>query len=200
MIRMAQNQGDHFAVLSYGSSKYTEWPQAPAGDLASWNTPLSKDYEAAFQYFSQYKAEDYIKGMNPPIPCTDGTTHSYAVEGLVKKLRGNGIDSVVSFVITDDFYNAGTLFHGFFSEDALTQLPRDTLLRRNESYIYYFGIDNKGAQPRGDRCARELNTMIAEHYGKPIKPAPAHFFPLDPSDPGAARKMAQLMLELAESD
>jgi hypothetical protein len=31
-------------------------------------------------------------------------------------------------------------------------------------------------------------------------PKPAHFFPLDPSDPDAARKMAQLMIELAGSD
>jgi len=200
MIRMAQNQGDHFAVLSYGSSKYTEWPQAPAGDLGSWNTPLSKDYESAFQYFSQYRAENYVQGLPPPIPCTDGTDHSYAVEGIVKKLRGNGIDSVVSFVITDDFYNAGSLFNGFFSEDNITQIPRDTILRRNESYIYYFGIDNKGAEQRGRRCATDLNTMMEEHYGRPIKPAPAHFFPLDPSDPMAARKMAELMLELAASD
>jgi hypothetical protein len=42
--------------------------------------------------------------------------------------------------------------------------------------------------------------MIEEHYGCMPSPKPAHFFPLDPSDPKAAKKMAQLMLELAGSD
>ena len=200
MIKLAQNQGDHFAVLSYGSSKYTEWPQKPAGNLGSWASPLSKDYEAAIDYFSQYRAEDWVGGMPPPIPCTDGTTHSYAVEGLVEKLRGTGIDSAVSFVITDDFYNAGSLFHGFFSDDPVAETPRDTILRRNESTVYYFGIGNKGEEPRCRKTALELNDMIDQHYGKEIKPRPGHYFPLDPSDPEAARKMAQLMLELATSD
>ena len=200
LIRLAQNQGDHFAVLSYGSSKYTEWPQSPAGNLNSWKMSLSKDYDAAFDYFSQYRAENFVSGMPPPVPCTDGTDHSYAVEGLVEKLRGTGIDSMVSFVITDDFYNASSLFSGFFSEDPVSQIPRDTILRRNESTVYYFGIDNKGAEPRCRRCADELNQKIDEHYGREIKPKPAHFFPLDPSDPDAARKMAQLMIELGSKD
>tara|TARA_R110001592_G_scaffold281739_1_gene549297 strand:- start:305 stop:1342 length:1038 start_codon:yes stop_codon:yes gene_type:complete len=200
LIRLAQNQGDHFAVLSYGSSKYTEWPQSPPGNLASWKTSLSKDYETAFNYYSSYKIENFASGLPPPIPCTDGTDHSYAVEGIVEKLRGTGIDSVVSFVITDDFYNSNALFNGFFSTDPIAEVPRDTILRRNESTIYYFGIDNKGAEPRARRAAEELNDKIDEHYGRPIKPRPAHFFPLDPSDPDAARKMAQLMIELATSE
>ena len=200
LIRLAQNQGDHFAVLSYGSSKYTEWPQSPPGNLASWKTSLSKDYETAFNYYSSYKIENFASGLPPPSPCTDGTDHSYAVEGIVEKLRGTGIDSVVSFVITDDFYNANSLFNGFFSTDPVAEVPRDTILRRNESTIYYFGIDNKGAEPRARRAAEELNDKIDEHYGRPIKPRPAHFFPLDPSDPDAARKMAQLMIELATSE
>ena len=200
LIRLAQNQGDHFAVLSYGSSQYTEWPQQPAGDLGSWSSPLSKDYEGAFQYFSQYRAENFVSGLPPPIPCTDGTDHSYAVEGIIKKLRGTGIDSVVSFVITDDFYRSSSCFDGFFSTDPVSEVPRDTILRRNESTIYYFGIDNKGAEPRGRRVAHEINELIDDHYGKPIKPRPAHFFPLDPSDPDAAKKMAQLMIDLATTD
>ena len=200
LIRLAQNQGDHFAVLSYGSAKYTEWPQSPAGNLNSWKMSLSKDYDAAFDYFSQYRAENFVSGMPPPVPCTDGTDHSFAVEGLVEKLRGTGIDSMVSFVITDDFYNASSLFSGFFSEDPVSQIPRDTILRRNESTVYYFGIDNKGSEPRCRRVAVELNQMIDEHYNREIKPKPAHFFPLDPSDPDAARKMAQLMIELGSKD
>lgn len=200
LIRLAQNQGDHFAVLSYGSSKYTEWPQSPPGNLASWKTSLSKDYETAFNYYSSYKIENFASGLPPPIPCTDGTDHSYAVEGIVEKLRGTGIDSVVSFVITDDFYNANALFNGFFSTDPVSEVPRDTILRRNESTIYYFGIDNKGAEPRARRAAVELNDKIEEHYGCLPSPKPAHFFPLDPSDPEAAKKMAALMLELAGSD
>lgn len=200
LIRLAQNQGDHFAVLSYGSSKYTEWPQSPPGNLASWKTSLSKDYETAFNYYSSYKIENFASGLPPPIPCTDGTDHSYAVEGIVEKLRGTGIDSVVSFVITDDFYNANSMFNGFFSTDPIAEVPRDTILRRNESTVYYFGIDNKGAEPRCRKTANELNDLIDAHYGRPIKPRPAHFFPLDPSDPDAARKMAQLMVELATSE
>lgn len=202
LIRLAQNQGDHFAVLSYGSAKYTEWPQSPAGNLNSWKISLSKDYDAAFNYFSQYQVADFVSsgGMPPPVPCTDGTDHSFAVEGLVEKLRGTGIDSAVSFVITDDFYNANSLFSGFFSPDPKSGIARDTLLRRNDSTIYYFGIDNKGAEPRCRRVAKELNGMIEDHYGCMPSPLPAHFFPLDPSDPEAARKMAELMLELGGSD
>ena len=138
--------------------------------------------------------------MPPPVPCTDGTDHSFAVEGLVEKLRGTGIDSAVSFVITDDFYNASSLFSGFFSPDPKSGIPRDTILRRNESTVYYFGIDNKGAESRCRRVASELNGMIEDHYGCMPSPLPAHFFPLDPSDPEAARKMAELMLELGGSD
>ncbi len=201
LIRLAQNQGDHFAVLSYGSNNYTEWPQSPPGDLGSWSSALSKDYEAAFQYFSQYQGEQFVSGLPPPIPCTDGTDHSYAVEGIIKKLRGTGIDSVVSFVITDEFHRTSMhCFKGFFSEDPVSQVPRDTILRRNESTIYYFGIGNRGEEPRGRIVAKEINEMIEEHYGCMPSPKPAHFFPLDPSDPKAAKKMAQLMLELAGSD
>ena len=200
MIRLAQNQGDHFAVLSYGSSKYTEWPQNPAGNLESWKLSLSKDYDAAVDYFKSYRVENYSPGVPPPIPCTDGTDHSYAVEGLVEKLRGTGIDSAVSFVITDDFNRANELFNGFFSIDPVSNLPRDTILRRDDSLIYYFGIDNAGNAKRCESAATGLNNLINEHYGKEIKPKPAHFFPLDPSDPAAARKMAELMLELAASE
>ena len=200
LIRVAQNQGDHFAVLSYGSNKYTEWPQSPAGNLNSWKMALSKDYDAAMQYFSQYQTDQYLEGFPPPIPCNDGTTHSFAVEGLVEKLRGTGIDSVVSFVITDDFYRASTLFDGFFSDDPKTMIPRDTILRRNDSTVYYFGIDNLGAASRCKGVAKELNKMIDEHYGRKISPAPAHFFPLDPANPNAAREMAELMIELAGRD
>ena len=200
LIRVAQNQGDHFAVLSYGSNKYTEWPQSPAGNLNSWKMALSKDYDAAMQYFSQYQTDQYLEGFPPPIPCKDGTTHSFAVVGLVEKLRGTGIDSVVSFVITDDFYRASTLFDGFFSDDPKTMIPRDTILRRNDSTVYYFGIDNLGAASRCKGVAKELNKMIDEHYGRKISPAPAHFFPLDPANPNAAREMAELMIELAGRD
>ena len=156
LIRLAQNQGDHFAVLSYGSSKYTEWPQSPPGNLASWKTSLSKDYETAFNYYSSYKIENFASGLPPPIPCTDGTDHSYAVEGIVEKLRGTGIDSVVSFVITDDFYNANTMFNGFFSTDPIAEVPRDTILRRGDSNIYYFGIDNKGFRASMSKNSRRI--------------------------------------------
>ena len=200
LIRVAQNKGDHFAVLSYGSFTYTEWPQSPPGNLGSWSSQLSKDYEGAIQYFKQYRAEEYLEGFPPPIACTDGTDHSCAVEGIVRKLRGTGIDSVVSFVITDDFTSSGSCFNGFFSTDSIANIPRDTILRRNDSVIYYFGIGNKGAEPRGRRVAKEINNLIEEHYGHMPSPKSAHFFPLDPSDPQAARKMADLMIELAGND
>ena len=134
--------------------------------------------------------------MPPPVPCTDGTDHSYAVEGLVEKLRGTGIDSMVSFVITDDFYNASSLFSGFFSPDPKSQIPRDTILRRNESTVYYFGIDNKGAEPRCRRVASELNGMIEDHYGCMPSPSYRSLLPVGSFRSRAARKMAQLMLEL----
>jgi len=200
LIRMAQNQGDHFAVLSYGSSSYTEWPQSPAGNLSSWKAPLSKDYDGAIEYFTAYKPEMWAAGMPPPIPCTDGTDHSHAVDGLVKKLRGTGIDSFVSFTITDDFLRASEVFDGLISADPKTGIPRDTLLRRNESKAYYFGIGNMGMKDRGQRVAKGINDLFEQHYGCMPNPLPAYFFPLDPADPDAAREMAKIMLQLAGTE
>jgi hypothetical protein len=200
LIRMAQNQGDHFAVLSYGNSSYTEWPQSPAGNLGSWKSPLSKEYEEAFAFFSQYKPDMWAKGLPPPIPCNDGTDHSQAVEGLFKKISGTGVDSVVSFVITDDFLNSYEVFDGIMASEPKTGIPFDTLLRRNQSKIYYFGIGNRGMEPTGRRVAKEINERVEQHYGCMPNPKPAYFFPLDPSDPEMARKMAKLMLELAGTD
>ena len=203
LIKLAQNQGDHFAVLSWGSGIYTEWPQNPPGSTDSWSMPLSTNYDEALEYFRQYES-----GGNcpyPPIPCTDGTTFSFATESLVEKIRSAGMESVVSFVVTDAFADYGSsgasaMFSGFFSPDPVTGIPRDTLLRRNDSSVYYFGIDNLGSAPTCIKTAKQLNELIDDHYGKPQKPKSAHFFPLDPANPNAARDMAQLMIELAEHD
>ena len=203
LIRLAQNQGDHFAVLSWGSGVYTEWPQSPPGNLDSWAMPLSTNYDEALDYFKQYES-----GGNcpyPPIPCTDGTTFQFATQALVDKIRGTGMESVISFVVTDAFADYGSngarnMFSGFFSPDQATGIPMDTMLRRGDSAVYYFGIDNLGNAPTCRRTAEQLNQMIDDHYGKPQRPKSAHFFPLDPANPNAAREMAELMLELAEHD
>lgn len=207
LITVAANQGDHFGICSFDTSAYSEWPQSPPGNLASWTAGLSTDYEAAIKYFRQYTPASATYGYMRPFQPSGGTNQNCALEAILDYMAGSKIKTGTLFVVTDEFADYGNGNHFFRQymkpyQNSRTGantggLPMDEYIRKKGITVYYFGIGSKEQEASGRRAASQLNELLYDHYGTRNMLQPAHWCPLDPSDPDATIKMALLIRDLA---